>query len=263
MVFNLFKSDTDERPDDVKGVRQALLRFIKDVLQKAEGGEGAHIKGLCLFMACNEDDKHVYEAAVYLEEQEQFKNEIQRIADDYAIGLPPNWTLEFIFGEDYPTEAIKASNLDAALFIKTNKHFIQQKASAYIRVLSGEAEKNEYAITSDTGKLNIGRDRKAQVDDGFFRTNHIAFPSTSANDANRYISRQHAHVEWSNDAACFMLFADDGGVPPRNKIKIRSVDSEELIKLHSTHIGHHLKEGDQIVLGESAVIEFSYKPEED
>lgn len=245
----------------MKGVRQALLRFVKDVLQKAEGGEGSHIKGLCLFMTCNDAEKHVYEAAVYVDEEDRFKGEVQRIADDYAIGLPPSWTLEFIFGEDFPAEAIKAPSLDAALFVKTNKHFIQQTVSAYIRVLSGEAEKAEYNISSESGKLNIGRDRKAQVDDGFFRTNHIAFPSTSGNDSNKYISRQHAHIDWNNDAGCFVLYADEGGVPPRNKIKIRSEDTEELIKLHSTHIGHHLKEGDQIVLGDSAVIEFSYKAE--
>nr|WP_249665375.1 FHA domain-containing protein [Mucilaginibacter sp. Bleaf8] len=261
MIFNLFKSDTEERPDDVKGIRQALLRFIKDVLQKSEGGEGANIKGLCLFMACNEEEKHVYEAAVYVDEEDRFKEEIQRIADDYAIGLPDAWTLEFIFDEQYPPEAVKSPTLDAALFIKTSKHTIRQTASAYIRVLNGEAEKQEYNISSESGKLNIGRDRKAQANDGFFRTNHIAFPSDSANDANKYISRQHAHVEWNNDAGCFVLFADEGGVPPRNKIKIRSENSEDPIKLHSTHIGHHLKEGDQIVLGESAVIEFSFKAE--
>nr|AGU12356.1 hypothetical protein [uncultured organism] len=262
MVFNFFKSDADERPDDVKGVRQSLLRFIKDVLQKAEGGEGSHIKGLCLFLPCPEHEKHVYEAAVYTEEEGRFKDEIQRIADDYAIGLPQNWTLETIFEDDYPADAVQAPNLDAVLFIKTNKHFILQKASAYIRVLSGEAEKQVYDITSESGKINIGRDRKAQVDDGFFRTNHIAFPSDAGSDGNKYVSRQHAHIEWSPDANCFVLYADEGGVPPRNKIKIRSVNSDELIKLHSTHIGHYLKEGDQVVLGESAVIEFSYKAEE-
>jgi hypothetical protein len=58
-----------------------------------------------------------------------------------------------------------------------------------------------------------------------------------------------------------MLFADEGGIPPGNKIKIRSASTENLIKLNSTHIGHRLEEGDQVILGETAVFEFSNKSE--
>ena len=260
-MFNFFRSNADERPADIKGIRHALLRFIKDELQKAEGGEGNYIKGLCLFIVANDADRHLYDAAVYIDEEDRLKQEIQKIADDYALGLPENWTLEVITDDAVPPEAIAAPNLDAALFIKTNKHFIQHTATAYIRILNGEAEQREYVLSSGPQKTNIGRDRKAQAADGFFRTNQIAFPSESANPANKYISRQHAHIEWNNEAACFVLYADDGGVPPRNKIKIRSFDSEEPVKLHATDIGHHLAEGDQIILGESAVIEFSYQPE--
>lgn len=55
-----------------------------------------------------------------------------------------------------------------------------------------------------------------------------------------------------------MLFADDGGVPPRNKVKIRSKTDHNPVKLTFTELGFILNEGDQIILGESAVLEFSY-----
>jgi len=58
-----------------------------------------------------------------------------------------------------------------------------------------------------------------------------------------------------------MLFADEGGVPPGNKVKIRSVQAENLVKLHAVTNGHRLAESDQLILGESAVLEFSYHPE--
>ncbi|QJD94869.1 FHA domain-containing protein [Mucilaginibacter robiniae] len=257
-MFNFFKSGATDRPTDVKGIRYALLQFIKQELQKAEGGEGSYIKGLCLYLGGNAAEKHVYEAAVYADEPDAFKAEIQKIADDYALALPDNWTLDVNFEQDFPSEAVKAPNLDAAFFIKTNKHFIRQTATAYISVLSGETSQKEYTITSEGGKVNIGRDKKAQVNDGFFRTNHIAFPSDSTNPANKYVSRQHAHIEWDNDSARFMIFADEGGVPPRNKVKVRAEATEELVKLHSTEIGYPLAEGDQIVVGESAVLQFSY-----
>jgi hypothetical protein len=259
-MFNLFKGDKEDRPADVKGIRYELLQFIKQELQKAEGGEGGNIKGLNLYINCPSSECAVYEAAVYIDEPEVFKDEVQRIADDYAVNLPESWQMGVVLNEEFPPEAVKSNKLDAAFFIKTSKNFIKQTASAYLRALSGDTDQKEYNITSDGGKIHIGRDKKAQSDDGFFRTNHIAFPSDSENDSNKYVSRQHAHIEWNNDAGRFMIFADEGGVPPRNKIKIRSEKSEDIIKLSSTHIGHQLQEGDQIILGESAVLEFSYQP---
>jgi hypothetical protein len=257
-MFNFFKSSASDRPTDIKGVRYALLQFIKQELQKAEGGEGGNIKGLCLYLNATDAEKHLYEAAVYTEDAQQFKDEVQRIADDYDVNLPAAWTLDIITDQPAPPDAARANNVDAALFIKTNKHFVKQSATAYLEVLSGDIGQRVYTITSDAGKINIGRDRKAQADDGFFRTNHIAFPSESTDAANKYVSRQHAHIEWNNDTAHFMLFADEGGVPPRNKVKIRVELTEELVKLHSTEIGHPLNEGDQIIIGESAVLQFSY-----
>jgi hypothetical protein len=260
MIFNLFNSEGKQRPDDVKSLRHALLQFIKQELQKAEGGEGANIKGLSLYLNCEAADRHIYEAAVYAEQPDVFRDEVQKIADDYDLGLPSRWTLDVLFGDDIPDEAIKAKDLNVAFFIKTSKHFIQQKATAYIRVLNGETELKEYTLISGPDKVNIGRDKKAQADDGFFRTNQIAFPSESGDAANKYVSRQHAHIEWSIEAQRFMLYADEGGIPPRNKIKIRADKSDNVIKLHSTTIGHPLQENDQVILGESAVLEFSYQP---
>lgn len=259
MILNLFKSDEKERPADVKGVRHALLQFIKQQLQKAEGGEGGNIKGLCLYINTSDAERHVYEAAAYANEPQKLKNEIQKIADDYAVELPGSWSLDITFDDEIPAEATLAPNIDAAFFVKTDKHFIKQSVTAYIRALSGETLDPEYTLHSDGSKINIGRDKKAQSDEGYFRTNHIAFPSDSESKENRYISRQHAHIEWNNEAGRFMIFADDGGVPPRNKVKVRSEFNDDIIKLQSTHIGYELQEGDQIVLGESAVLEFSYQ----
>jgi hypothetical protein len=76
-MFDFFKS----RPDDIKGIRSAIVQFIKEQLQKAEGGEGSNIKGLCLFIHCNDNEKHLYETAVYSEDENRFKeDEVQKIA---------------------------------------------------------------------------------------------------------------------------------------------------------------------------------------
>ena len=257
-MLDLFKKDTERGSLDAKSIRDRLLHFIKEQLQKVEGGEGSNIKGLHLFIGCSNVEKYMYESAVYFDEQDKFKNdEVQKIADDFAIDLPENWVMEIVFTEDIPTEAVKVPGLEAALFIQTRKRTLIKSATAYIKVLGGDAEKEIYTITSTSGKVTIGRERKVQTPDGFFRENVIAFPADSKNESNRFVSRQHAHIEWDNDSGSFLLFADEGGIPPRNKVKLRS-EKGELEKLQTMEFGHQLKEGDQIILGDSAVLEFSY-----
>ncbi|MEO5646944.1 MAG: FHA domain-containing protein, partial [Chitinophagaceae bacterium] len=171
-MFDIFKKS----PADVKAIRSAILQFIKDQLQKAEGGEGGNIRGIYLFFHCGEGERHLYEAAVYADEEGKFKSEeVQKIADDYAISLPESWTLEMAFGTDTPAEAVRADDVDIALVISTRKKPVSHKeATAYIRILNGEAEQEEYVLKSSASKINIGREAKAQTSDGFYRKNHIA-----------------------------------------------------------------------------------------
>ncbi|MCW3081417.1 FHA domain-containing protein [Segetibacter sp.] len=252
-MFDIFKS----RPTDIKGIRASLLQFIKDQFQRVEGGEGSNIKGLSLYINCPDEEKHLYEGAVYIDEESRFKEEeVQRIADDYAIALPPTWTLQIEFVDQLPAEALKAPGLNAGLFISTKKKpKVFQDVTAYVRVLIGEAEKEVYTISSARGKVNIGREKRAQTADGFMRENHIAFPSNSNDESNRSVSRQHAHIEWDAENAAFYLYADEGGIPPHNKMKVRT-EGGVPVKLQTTEIGHRLQEGDQIILGESALLEF-------
>jgi len=258
-MFNLFNKSTPEKPQDVKAIREALLLFIKQELQKMEGGEGRHIKGFELSICCLSGERFMYDSAVFFEDSDRFKNEVQRIADDFAIDLPEKWTMQVNFVDELPAQSIKMNGLEVALVIKTPEHVVAQKSTtAYIRILNGEAEKKVYTIHAKDGRINIGRDRKTQDNDGFVRENTIAFPDSSSNTGNKYISRQHAHIEWSKDASAFVIFADDGGVPPRNKVKVKSSGEHNTIKLTFTELGHTLLEGDQIILGESAVLEFSY-----
>lgn len=259
-MFDLFKQKEENAAPDVKALRYNLLQFIKDQLKRWEGGEGSNIKGLQLFLAPPADERHLYEAAVFFDEPARFREEeVQRIADDYALALPQDYTLELLFVEVLPTEAIKARDLPIALHIITRKQpTLTTKTTAYLNVVNGEAENSRYVITDKSGRVCIGREKRVQTPDGFLRENNIAFPSTSQNSSNKYISRQHAHIEWNRDAGGFFLYADEGGIPPRNKIKVQTADGD-IIRLQSTHVGHHLQEGDQIVLGQSALLQFSYE----
>lgn len=258
-MFERFRKKEEGTTPDVKNIRDRLLRFIKEQLQQWEGGEGKNIRNIHLYITCTPEEKSMYKAAVYASEEGRFQNEeVQRIADDYAIELPADYNFETVFATELPPGATPAKDLAAALLVTTGGRIpaLKQFAKAYLRVLNGEAEQERYAFDSDTGRINMGRERKVQAADGFYRENTVAFPATSQHESNKFISRQHAHIEWSAEAGQFLLFADEGGIPPRNKVKVRPRGGGEAIKLQSAQVGHALHHGDQIILGDSALLEF-------
>ena len=258
-MFARFRKQEEGPAADVKSIRDRLLRFIKDQLQQWEGGEGGNIRSMHLYLTCTPEEKGLYEAAVHAGEEDRFQqDDVQRIADDYAIELPPDWNFDLVFATELPPGAAVAKDLPAALLISTGsrKPAIQQSAKAYLKILNGEAEQERYTFSSDGGKVNMGRDLKVQTADGFYRENTVAFPAASQHESNKFISRQHAHIEWSAESGQFLLFADEGGVPPRNKVKVRPKGGGEVVKLQSSHVGYPLQHGDQIILGDSALLEF-------
>jgi len=251
-MFNLFK----ERSHDVKGIRNILLQSIKERLQRVQGGEGANIMGVYLFINCGEGEKHLYEAAVYSNVPGKFKaEEVQRIADDYAITLSPSFKFEVSFTDKFPPQADLIKDINAAVFISTKRSGLTNKKNrAFIKVLHGEAESETYLLDSAIGRINIGRETRVQATGNYVRKNAIAFKPT---EKNRSVSRQHAHIEWEADSNSFLIFADEGGIPPNNKMKVRTPEGI-LIKMQAIEVGHRLQEGDQIILGDMAVLEFTY-----
>ena len=253
-MFDFFRKKEGITTPDVKSLRHALVHFIKEQLQKVEGGEGRRIQSIQLYLNPGAEEKHLYEAAVYKEEAGRFgREQVQKIADDYGIALPQGWNFELHFSEPI-AGAVTAAALPAAVVFKTQPFRSAEQSPAIITIREGIAEQPSYTIKPGTAIVNIGREKMTQTAEGFSRTNAIAFVGSA--EGNQYISRQHAHIEWDEDKSCFILFADEGGVPPRNKVKIKTA-SGEVIKLLSTTNGHVLQEGDEIMLGASALLSFS------
>lgn len=257
-MFDFFKKKTAEKPMDVKSLRHHLLQFIKEQLQKVEGGEAAQIQSIQLFVDPPEAERHLYEAALHIAEEGRFqKNEVQKIADDYALQLPPQWAFSIHFSP-VPESAARSRDLPAGIrFQRVSGPEIPAAGNGYLKVLQGTAEQSAYVLPPGTETIAIGRGKKVATSDGFFRINTIAFTEDTG---NQFISRQHAHISWDRQRACFLLFADEGGIPPRNKIKIKTAGGN-IVKLQTTQVPHILQEGDQIVLGEHALLAFSHQPE--
>lgn len=264
-MFNLFKKEIKDKPADVKIVREQILQFVKEELQRLEGGEGGQVKTIQLLAFPDTSDRHLYQSALYLSEPEKLKQEIQRIADNFALDLPEDWKLETAFAEHLPLQAIKHRKLPVGLAIKN--HIAETKevttdlnlnaSSVSISVMSGKADQDSYLLESTDGRVNLGREKNTQTSDGSIRTNQISFPEDPDYPGNRFVSRQHAHIEWDPKKKGFMLFADEGGVPPGNKTKIKTAGDDDPVRLNSTEVGYLLRNGDQVILGESIVLQFN------
>lgn len=266
-MFDFFKKNNKL---DAKGIRDAILQFIKEELQQLDGGEGTALRRVSVFVSPNEEEKFLYEAALYNGDTEKLREDIQRIADNFALDLPVDWQLTLQFEEQLPAGTLRSEEIKAALKLVMTAPAVETDAAVMdgtaitagatvtLKVLNGKAEQQEYILTPGaTKRINIGREANVQANDGSVRINHIAFPEDPAYESNKYISRQHAHIEWDPAAAVFKLYADEGGVPPGNKTKIRTARDESVYKLNSTFVGYPLKDSDQIILGDAAILEFT------
>jgi hypothetical protein len=284
-MFDFFKKNNKL---DAKGIRDAVLQFIKEELQQLDGGEGSSVQTISVFVAPAEEEKFLYEAALYNGDTGRLRDDIQRIADNFALDLPAEWQLTLQFGEELPAATLRTNEIKAGLKLlmyaaaagtgsAANGNGTDGTATigsangmgpggagsaaaarVSLVVLKGKAELSEYLLKpGDTKRVNIGREAQIQANDGSMRINHIAFPEDPAYESNKYISRQHAHIEWDTASASFKLYADGGGVPPGNKTKIRNASDESVNKLNSTVVGYPLKDGDQIILGDAAILQFT------
>ena len=211
--------------------------------------------GVYIFINCSDAEKHLYEAAVFANVPGKFKlEEVQRMADDYAITLSPSFKCDIVFTAKFPPQADLIKDINAAVFISTKKSgLINKKSQAFIKVLNGEAEQESYALDAANGRINIGREARVQAAGNYMRKNTIAF---KPNEINRSVSRQHAHIEWEADSNSFLVFADEGGIPPNNKMKVRTPEGV-LIKMQAIEVGNRSRAGDQFILGDSAVLDFT------
>jgi hypothetical protein len=242
---------------DVKEIRTHLLQFLKTELQKYEGGEAQFFETIQLFLAPNADNFSLYQTAAYCDDERALKKEIQRLADNYNIELPEQWQLTVTYVDELPANASVADSLPAAVQILSRKKVTKTAVisrSALLKVLRGTGEKAEYNVSADMHCINIGRGSTAIMSSGFIRNNDIIL-TEEAEGPNRYVSGRHAHIEWSEKHNAFLLFADEGGLPPVNKTKVKSANGT-VIKLHTSAVPHLLHDRDEILLGDQVLLQF-------
>lgn len=106
-------------------------------------------------------------------------------------------------------------------------------------------------------RYNIGIGKQPFMDDGTHRDNHIAInddPSATQFENNRYVSRAHAHIRYTEELG-FVLYVEHGGSKLAGK-RTHIHRGGEKIELCSTIIPEPLMDGDYIVLSKKVHLLF-------
>jgi len=162
-----------------------------------------------------------------------------------------------------------ATMIGNGLYISTSIAEAGYKKGSIV-ALKGKMEENKYILEAQESiKYNIGRGKFPELENRSFHENHIVIKDPEEfNDKqdknielNKYVSRAHAVIEYSNQAG-FLLKVLPGGSPAmkgsRTIIKRENYD----IELKNIHTAEPLKDKDQIELSKSVLLLFRISADE-
>ena len=147
---------------------------------------------------------------------------------------------------------------DSVSAVKVNS----QRASISISGNAGSIIKNEYILSSDEMRqkkiqaYNIGAGEFPQIPSGY-RQNHIAIddnPNSPMIEKNKYVSRMHAHIGYS-DKFGFYLQVERDGTRLMGK-RTRIFRGEQIIEMENLTVKEPLQDGDLIELGKAVVLRY-------
>lgn len=141
-----------------------------------------------------------------------------------------------------------------------------KQLSAVIKVIEGcgSTIKEVYYLNSEeiqqlSGKrYNIGAGSFPLVDNILHRENHIAIddnPQSPQHHNNKYVSRTHAHIEFSEEYG-FQLYVDKGGTSMAQK-RTQIQRNMEIIPVDNVLIPITLNDGDFIILSKHVSLKFN------
>lgn len=145
---------------------------------------------------------------------------------------------------------------------KPEKIEVHQKASISIFGNSGSLLKDEYILSSDEMReksvpvYNIGAGEFPQVPTGY-RQNHIAIddnPNSPMVEKNKYVSRKHAHIGFSDEFGFYLQVEIDGTRLMGKRTRI--FRGEKIIEMDNPQAKEALQDGDLIELGKAVTLRY-------
>lgn len=176
---------------------------------------------------------------------------------------------EMLFCIGRPDEALRCTPVGSSgkVFLQVldeqpEQTFVNAKAIISIFGDAGSLLKDEYVLSSEEMRekkmtaYNIGAGEFPQVPKGY-RQNHIAIdddPNGTMIEKNKYVSRMHAHIGFSENFGFYLQVERDGTRLMGKRTRI--FRGEQKIELDNPIAKEPLQDGDLIELGKAVVLRY-------
>ena len=141
-----------------------------------------------------------------------------------------------------------------------HKNSVVKRANISIFGGKGSLMQEQYELSSETLEkeskkyYNIGRGEFPDIEGGRYRQNHIAIDDKNNLETNRYVSRAHAHIGFSETIGFYLQVEYGGSRLSGNRTRI--FRGEEKIEVENLEVKEPLQNGDLIELGKAVVLQF-------
>lgn len=133
---------------------------------------------------------------------------------------------------------------------------------AYVSIFGGKGKllQEQYVLSAEEMEKEgrkyylIGRGEFPEMGSGSHRRNHIVIDEENSIDANRYVSRAHAKIGFSENIGFYLQVENGGSRLSGNRTRI--FRDEKIIEMESTEVKEPLHDGDLIELGKAVVLKF-------
>lgn len=141
-----------------------------------------------------------------------------------------------------------------------NEHFVK-RASISIFGNKGSMLKEEYELSSEVLEkerrkyYNIGRGEYPGIEGGSYRQNHIVIDDKNHLETNKYVSRAHARIGYSENVGFYLQVEMGGSRLSGNRTRI--FRGEDKIEVENIEVKEPLRDGDLIELGKAVVLKYN------
>ena len=152
-----------------------------------------------------------------------------------------------------------------AIYLQEQEKIGQEKSvvkRANISVFGGKGSllQGQYELSSETLEkerikyYNIGRGEYPDMEGGSYRHNHIAIDDTNNLETNKFVSRAHARIGYSEIVGFYLQVEYGGSRLSGNRTRI--FRGEDKIEVENVEAKEPLQDGDLIELGKAVVLIF-------
>lgn len=195
--------------------------------------------------------------------------------DDFAQELAENWSIErgYSFekvevkhGKPEKEQDARKVNVDIdSVAIYLQEQTVEEenhvkKACISVYGSNGSLLQEKYELSSEVLEkerrkyYHIGRGEHQDMEDGSYRQNHIVIDENNNLEKNKYVSRAHARIGYSENIGFYLQVEYGGSRLSGNRTRI--FRDEEKIEVENVDMKEPLHDGDLIELGKAVLLQY-------